>query len=86
MQYRKVGDMVELRGVIRGGTAGTVAFTLPAGFRPPAHIEAALYYFTGSAAALSNFQINFDGTVTMGPTVTAAGAAAFILEQFSTTV
>lgn len=35
-QYRKVGDEVELRGVIKGGTMNVAAFTLPAGFRPPA--------------------------------------------------
>jgi hypothetical protein len=34
--YRKIGDEVSLRGLIRAGTTGTVAaFTLPVGFRPP---------------------------------------------------
>lgn len=33
-QYRKVGDDVELRGLIKSGTIGLAAFTLPAGFRP----------------------------------------------------
>lgn len=33
-QYRKIGDEVELRGLIKTGTVGTGAFTLPAGFRP----------------------------------------------------
>lgn len=35
-QYRKVGDVVELRGSIKTGTIGNAAFTLPSGFRPPA--------------------------------------------------
>jgi hypothetical protein len=35
-QYRKVGDRVELRGLVTGGTVtyGTPVFTLPSGFRP----------------------------------------------------
>jgi hypothetical protein len=37
-QFRKAGDVVQLRGLMQGGTvAGTTpAFTLPSGFRPPA--------------------------------------------------
>lgn len=35
-QYRKVGDMVQVRGLMKSGTIGAAAFTLPAGFRPPA--------------------------------------------------
>lgn len=35
-QYRKIGDIVSLRGVISGGTMQVVAFILPVGFRPPA--------------------------------------------------
>jgi hypothetical protein len=37
-QYRKIGDMVYCRGLIRLGTFGSAAFTLPAGFRPPASV------------------------------------------------
>lgn len=38
-QYRKVGDIVHLRGLIGGGTAAPVTiFTLPVGFRPPATV------------------------------------------------
>lgn len=33
-QYRKIGDIVYIRGVIKSGTAGMAAFTLPVGFRP----------------------------------------------------
>ncbi len=35
-QYRKVGDTVEMRGIVAGGASSTVCFTLPAGFRPVA--------------------------------------------------
>ncbi len=37
-QYRKVGDVVEMRGVVKGTTWGTAICTLPAGFRPPASL------------------------------------------------
>lgn len=37
-QYRKIGDIVYLRGLIRFGTINLPAFTLPAGFRPPADL------------------------------------------------
>lgn len=35
-QYRKTGDVVEMRGVMKSGAIGGVAFILPVGFRPPA--------------------------------------------------
>jgi hypothetical protein len=38
-QYRKVGDVVQVRGVIKSGTVGSIAFTLPVGFRPPAKLQ-----------------------------------------------
>jgi hypothetical protein len=34
LQYRKLGDIVYLRGGIKGGTNGTVVFNLPVGYRP----------------------------------------------------
>jgi hypothetical protein len=37
-QYRKIGDVVTLRGLIKSGTVGSSAFTLPAGYRPPARL------------------------------------------------
>lgn len=42
-QYRKVGDIVELRGVVKSGTVGVNAiFTLPSGYRPPASVAFAV--------------------------------------------
>lgn len=35
-QYRKIGDVVQMRGVIKSGALNTAAMTLPVGFRPPA--------------------------------------------------
>lgn len=36
--YRKIGDIVYLRGVIANGTMNTDAFYLPTGFRPPSDL------------------------------------------------
>lgn len=58
-QYRKNGDVVELRGHIKNGTLGTSAFTLPAGFRPPALLEFDGQYGT----ATSYLVVNTNGTV-----------------------
>lgn len=49
-QYRKLGDMVQLRGLMRLGTAGTTAFTLPAGYRPSATL-----IVTGGAGSRTAF-------------------------------
>lgn len=35
VQYRKIGDMVYIRGAGKTGTINTTAFTLPTGYRPP---------------------------------------------------
>lgn len=56
--YRRVGDVVSLRGVFGAGAVGLAAFNLPAGFAPPADL-----IFACSA-----------GGVFGSLTVTAAGA------------
>lgn len=77
VQYRRVGDVVEIRGVIAGGTIGLAAFVLPVGFRPPA----ALVFATDSNLAFGQFSIAANGTVT--PNV---GAAAYVGIQASFSV
>ncbi len=59
-QYRRVGDEVQLRGVIAGGTIGLAAFTLPAGFRPPA----TLYGAQASNGAYGQMSVTAAGVVT----------------------
>lgn len=75
-QYRKIGDVVEVRGVIGGGTSATVAFTLPVGFRPPATIAV-------PAAAAGNFamvNVAAAGTVAVtSPSGTSSVSIAFRL-------
>lgn len=34
-RYRRVGDRVEIEGLVTGGTLNATVFTLPAGYRPP---------------------------------------------------
>jgi hypothetical protein len=59
-QYRKVGDTVQLRGMMKSGTMVTTAFTLPAGFRPPT----SLFMATVSNAAFGSFTIDSAGAFT----------------------
>lgn len=35
-QYRRVGDVVQIRGTVNAGVIGAAVFVLPVGFRPPA--------------------------------------------------
>jgi hypothetical protein len=39
VEYRKVNDLVEVRGFMKSGTLAVTAFTLPVGFRPPAAFQ-----------------------------------------------
>lgn len=75
IQYRKIGDIVYVRGQVKPGTigAGTALFTLPVGFRPPTTIEVTLVHSDGGGnaafycdAASGNFGFNAapTGTVT----------------------
>lgn len=62
VQYKRnaTGDVV-MRGACTSGTANTVAFTLPAGFRPPNRC-----YFAGTAGGgLTGLVVDTDGTVTI---------------------
>lgn len=34
-RYRKIGDIVEIEGLVKSGTTGSTIFTLPSGYRPP---------------------------------------------------
>jgi hypothetical protein len=42
VSYRKVGDMVQLRGRMDGGLSNTTVFTLPTGYRPPFDVVLAI--------------------------------------------
>ena len=54
-QYRSIGDIVYIRGLMKGGTIGAqVAFVLPTGLRPPGRLQIA----TQAAGAFAWFSIN----------------------------
>ena len=62
--YRKVGDIVQLRGALTGGTIGLAGFTLPAGYRPMALVILATGYVTGSGGStniFSNGSVQLEG-------------------------
>lgn len=59
--YILIGRVVYLRGVMTAGTANTVAFTLPAGYRPSAAHNQLVTNGTGTANLLT---IGTTGTVT----------------------
>jgi hypothetical protein len=75
MQYRKVGDVVELRGMIGSGTPGASAFTLPTGFRPPANIRFAAI---STGVTLGYWEIGTAGTV-----LHQSGAVGDVVINFS---
>jgi len=60
--YRKVGDVVELRGAIKSGTLASTAFTLPAGFRPASGIH--IFYAVAQPGG-ARIDVGADGTVTV---------------------
>jgi hypothetical protein len=64
-QYRRVGDTVEIRGAVAGGTIGLAAFTLPSGYRPPAGLE---------VATVSNSLFGVLGVGATGAVTPAVGA------------
>lgn len=47
VEYRKVGDIVYLRGMAKSGASGSVVFTLPSGFRPTADM---IFAIVGNAS------------------------------------
>lgn len=58
-QYRKIGDMVYCRGLIKLGTINAVAFNLPVGFRPPAD----LLFTSTDAGAVGEISVSSAGDV-----------------------
>lgn len=64
VSYRRVGDIVQMRGSAKNGTTttGTTIYTLPAGYRPPAtHIFATLDGNNNAA----RFDVDSSGNVTI---------------------
>ena len=73
--YREIrGDgtyRVWLRGLIKDGTIGSAAFTLPAGYIPSAIVDLTTQYTVGGITVVCGIEVGTDGTVT--PNGTAGG-------------
>jgi hypothetical protein len=69
-EYRMVGDLVQLRGLINAGTIGSTAFTLPTGMRPPRG-----YHFGTDTSANAHGQVRID---TDGSVVPSNGSNVYI--------
>lgn len=67
-QYRKVGDTVQLRGLMKTGAVPSQAFTLPVGFRPPADLS----FACRSGGAYAGFTITSAGVLTAAEGVNTA--------------
>jgi len=52
-RYRKVGDVVQVEGLVKGGTFNVAMFTLPVGFRPPLTVQFAQISNGAAAAGIS---------------------------------
>lgn len=76
-QYRRVGDMVHLRGYLTAGTNGASAFTLPAGFRPPASFDVPVASYTGGSPAASAAHLFVQSTGTCPATVSTGLYVSF---------
>lgn len=82
--YRKIGDIVNLRGYSDGTSATAVQmFTLPAGFRPPLNLEVPCsgYIRSSGQRGVASVVIRSDGVVQADNTTTNIG----YLHSFSTT-
>lgn len=60
-RYRKKGNEVFIEGLIRTGTVGTIAFTLPVGFRP----AATLRFCSVRSAGIGIIDIDSSGNLTI---------------------
>src|SRR5262245_46535677 len=57
-KYRKVGDVVDLRGMMKNGTINTAAFNIPVGFRPFKPEET---FVASSASAFAQISVDSSG-------------------------
>jgi hypothetical protein len=65
---KDAGGWVHLRGMAKSGTLGTVAFVLPAGFRPAAQLQ----FPAIGGGALANLVVGNTGNVVLNGTANAS--------------
>jgi hypothetical protein len=73
--YRKVGDRVEIRGLIAGGSSGNVIATMPAGYRPPGDLIFTTMCDVGGGNIVARLDILGSGNLVP---YFAAGTAAYL--------
>lgn len=78
LEYRLDGlSRVHLRGAVKGGTAGSVVTTLPAGYRPGATIA---FHFPNGNNSPSSGSVTSDGKIT--PPTAAGNAFVGVFTSF----
>jgi hypothetical protein len=88
-EYRKVGDEVQLRGLIyRSSSTDHYPFTMPSGFRPPAHMAFPCMGYVGAnlpvrISVYASGELELD-TTNAYPSVGAIGTAAVSYLDLST--
>lgn len=81
-QYRKIGDIVYLRGRCKGGAISSVITTFPVGFRPPANIDMTTVVYNNTTWIGAQTFIQATGNL-LAPTVPAPLVLLNIAGQFS---
>lgn len=69
--YRKIGDVVTLRGMVAGGTYGQAITTLPVGFRPPSQIEFLAFMYVTTQQLVQLYITPGGALIAASPTGTA---------------
>lgn len=82
LQYRKIGDMVYLRGFVQSPGGATSMGTLPAGFRPPLTLEFATAYYSGSRIVIA-VSVSNNGMIAASDS-SGVGSGLGVNFQFST--
>jgi len=85
LQYRKVGDIVYIRGGLKspGPSGATVITTLPAGFRCSFQLEFPCTYYSGSRL-VCGVTANGDGTLIAADIVPVNALLSLTVVQYST--
>lgn len=61
--YRKIGNLVRLRGIVKDGTGAVAIFTLPSGYRPTVQVISAAVAFDGAVHVAGRVDVETDGDV-----------------------
>jgi len=84
LQYRKVGDIVYVRGGLKAPGTASVCATLPVGFRAPFQLEFPCTYYSGSRL-VGAVTTSGDGTLNVVDTVPVNALLSLSIIAFSIT-